>query len=112
MSASAWLAGSFAVLMIMIAVLCATRLAVSPATGRNTERDADALHVLMGVVMVGMLEPRLTSRCSAPHEPPGRYIARTPADSNCATPALERGRDTRQPTRFAAWRMFLRLLSA
>ena len=60
MSAPAWLAGSFAVLMIMIAVFCATRLAVSRLRGRNTERDADALHVLMGVAMAGMLEPRLT----------------------------------------------------
>jgi len=60
MSAPAWLAGSFAVLMLMIAVCCATRLAVSRLRGRNTERDADTLHVLMGVAMAGMLEPRLT----------------------------------------------------
>ena len=60
MSAPAWLAGSFAVLMIMIAVFCAARLAVSRLRGRNTERDADSLHVLMGVAMAGMLEPRLT----------------------------------------------------
>jgi len=59
-SAPAWLAGSFAVLMIMIAVCCAARLAVSRLRGRNTERDADVLHVLMGVAMAGMLEPRLT----------------------------------------------------
>jgi len=59
-SAPAWLAGSFAVLMIMIAVCCAARLAVSRLRGRNAERDADALHVLMGVAMAGMLEPRLT----------------------------------------------------
>jgi hypothetical protein len=59
-SAPAWLAGSVAVLMIMIAVCCAGRLAVSRLRGRNTERDADALHVLMGVAMAGMLEPRLT----------------------------------------------------
>ena len=60
MSAPAWLAGSFAVLMIMIAVCCATRLAIPRLRGRNTERDADALHVLMGMAMAGMLQPRLT----------------------------------------------------
>lgn len=61
MSGPAWLAGSFAILMIVIAVYCAARLAISRLRGRNTERDADALHVLMGVAMAGMLEPRLTS---------------------------------------------------
>jgi Domain of unknown function (DUF5134) len=60
MSGPAWLAGSFAILMIVIAGYCAARLAVSRLRGRNTERDADALHVLMGVAMAGMLEPRLT----------------------------------------------------
>jgi Domain of unknown function (DUF5134) len=59
MSAPAWLAGSFAVLMIVIAVCCATRLATPRLRGKNTERDADGLHVLMGVAMAGMLEPRL-----------------------------------------------------
>ena len=59
MSAPAWLAGSFAVLMIVIAVCCAARLAISRLRGRNTELDSDALHVLMGVAMAGMLEPRL-----------------------------------------------------
>ena len=60
MSVPAWLAGSFAILMVMTAVVCAARLAISRRPGRNTERDADALHVLMGVAMAGMLEPRLT----------------------------------------------------
>jgi hypothetical protein len=59
-SVPAWLAGSFAILMVMTAVVCAARLAISRRPGRNTERDADALHVLMGVAMAGMLEPRLT----------------------------------------------------
>jgi Domain of unknown function (DUF5134) len=59
-SAPAWLAGCFAALMVMIAVCCAARLAIPRLRGRNTERDADALHVLMGVAMAGMLEPRLT----------------------------------------------------
>ena len=60
MSAPAWLAPSFAVLMVMVAAYCAARLAISRLRGKNTERDADALHVLMGVAMAGMLEPRLT----------------------------------------------------
>jgi hypothetical protein len=59
-TAPAWLAGSFAALMIMIAACCATRLAISRLRGRNTEPDADALHVLMGLAMAGMLEPQLT----------------------------------------------------
>jgi hypothetical protein len=59
-SAPAWLAPSFAVLMVMVVACCAARLAISWLRGKNTERDADALHVLMGVAMAGMLEPRLT----------------------------------------------------
>jgi len=49
------------VLMIAIAVYCACRLAVSRLRGRDTELDADGLHVVMGVAMAGMLEPRLTA---------------------------------------------------
>ena len=60
MSGPAWLAGSFAVLMVVIAAYCACRLAVGRLRGRNTEIDSDGLHVLMGVAMAGMLEPRLT----------------------------------------------------
>jgi Domain of unknown function (DUF5134) len=59
-SAPAWLAAGFAVLMIVIAVCCTARLAMPRLRHRNTELDADALHVLMGVAMAGMLEPRLT----------------------------------------------------
>jgi uncharacterized protein DUF5134 len=56
----AWLAGGVAIVMVVIALYCAARLAIARLRGRNTERDADALHVLMGVAMAGMLEPRLT----------------------------------------------------
>jgi Domain of unknown function (DUF5134) len=59
-SAPAWLAASFAALMVVIAVCCAARLAIPELRGRNTERDADTLHVLMGTAMAGMLEPRFT----------------------------------------------------
>ncbi|HEV2251559.1 MAG TPA: DUF5134 domain-containing protein [Streptosporangiaceae bacterium] len=61
MSGPGWLEGGLAVLMIAIAVYCACRLAVSRLRGRETERDADGLHVVMGVAMAGMLEPRLTA---------------------------------------------------
>jgi len=59
-SGPTWLAGSFAVLMVVIAAYCAGRLALAHLRGRDTELDTDALHVLMGVAMAGMLEPRLT----------------------------------------------------
>jgi Domain of unknown function (DUF5134) len=55
----AWLAGVLAALMILIAAGCAGRLAISHLRRRDTELDADGLHVLMGVAMAGMLEPRL-----------------------------------------------------
>jgi hypothetical protein len=60
MSGPAWLAGGLAVVMIVIAVYCAGRLAVSRLRGRDTEVATDGLHVLMGVAMAGMFEPRLT----------------------------------------------------
>jgi Domain of unknown function (DUF5134) len=61
MSGPGWLAGALAGLMIAIAVYCASRLAVSRLHGKGTEHDADGLHVLMGVAMAGMLQPRLTA---------------------------------------------------
>jgi hypothetical protein len=61
MSGPGWLAGGLAWLMIAIAVCCAGRLAVSRLHGRPAERDADGLHVLMGVAMAGMLAPRLSA---------------------------------------------------
>ena len=59
MSGPAWLAGGLAALMLVIAVYCAGRLTVSRLRGRDTEVAADGLHVLMGVAMAGMFEPRL-----------------------------------------------------
>ena len=61
MSGPTWLAAGLAALMIAIAVYCVCRLSASRLRGRDTERDADGLHVLMGVAMAGMLEPRLTA---------------------------------------------------
>jgi hypothetical protein len=55
----AWVAPGLAALMLLIAASCAIRLAWRPR-GRPTEADADGLHVLMGVAMAGMFEPRLS----------------------------------------------------
>jgi len=49
----------FAAAMIVIALYCAGRLALSRLWQRETEVDADGIHVLMGVAMAGMLVPRL-----------------------------------------------------
>jgi hypothetical protein len=58
-SGPAWLAAGFAVLMIMIAACRACRPAISRLRGKRTELGTDGLHVLMGVAMAGMLQPRL-----------------------------------------------------
>jgi hypothetical protein len=54
-----WLAAAVAAVMLLIAASCAVRLGISRSRGRATEADADGLHVVMGVAMAGMLEPRL-----------------------------------------------------
>lgn len=64
MTGPGWLAAGLAALMLLIAASCTARLAISRLRGRHTERDADALHVIMGVAMAGLLEPRL-SPCPA-----------------------------------------------
>jgi Domain of unknown function (DUF5134) len=56
----AWLASVLAAVMIMIAIYCASRLAISRLRRRETEFDADGLHVVMGVAMAGMFVPRLS----------------------------------------------------
>jgi len=58
--APAWLTGSFAALILTVATYCAGRLAVSRLRGKDTEVATDGLHVMMGVAMAGMFEPRLT----------------------------------------------------
>lgn len=60
MTGPAWLSPGVAVLMLLVAAASAVRLLVSRLRGRRTERDTDALHVLMGLAMAGMLEPRLS----------------------------------------------------
>jgi hypothetical protein len=56
----AWVAGTFAAVMVMVAVHCASRLAISRLRRRPTEFDTDGAHVVMGVAMAGMLVPRLS----------------------------------------------------
>jgi hypothetical protein len=55
-----WLGGAFAAVMIVIALYSAGRLAASRWQRRETELDADGVHVVMGVAMAGMLVPRLS----------------------------------------------------
>jgi hypothetical protein len=64
MTGPGWLSAGLAALMLLIAASCTARLAISRLRGRRTEQDADALHVIMGVAMAGLLEPRL-SPCPA-----------------------------------------------
>jgi hypothetical protein len=59
-SGPAWLAAGFAALTLLIAAASACRLTVGRLQGRVTEPDVDAHHVLMGVAMAGMFEPRLS----------------------------------------------------
>ncbi|HTT50144.1 MAG TPA: DUF5134 domain-containing protein [Streptosporangiaceae bacterium] len=57
MAGPAWLADSFAALMLLTALYCAGRLAAARARHRPNEQDVDLVHVLMGVAMAGMLAP-------------------------------------------------------
>jgi Domain of unknown function (DUF5134) len=60
MAGPSWLAGTFAAVMIVTAAYSASRLAVSRLRRQATEFDADALHVVMGAAMAGMLVPRFS----------------------------------------------------
>jgi hypothetical protein len=60
MPGPSWLAAGFAAVMIVTALYCAGRLAASRLWRRETEVDADAVHLIMGVAMAGMLLPRLS----------------------------------------------------
>jgi uncharacterized protein DUF5134 len=59
MAGPSWLAGTFAAVMILIAGYSAGRLLFARLRRRATETDADALHVVMGTAMAGMLVPQL-----------------------------------------------------
>jgi hypothetical protein len=55
-----WVRTALAVVMLTIAAFCMIRLVLSRLHWHNAEPEADALHVLMGTSMAGMLAPRLT----------------------------------------------------
>jgi Domain of unknown function (DUF5134) len=61
MGGPGWLAGSFAALMLTVALYCASRLVVARWWRRPTELDTDGAHVVMGVAMAGMLVTGLRS---------------------------------------------------
>jgi hypothetical protein len=55
MGGPGWLSGSFAAVMLTVAVYCAGRLLAARWWRRPTELDTDGAHVVMGVAMAGML---------------------------------------------------------
>jgi hypothetical protein len=59
MAGPSWLAWTFASVAIMIAVYCLARLLASWRQHRPSDHHVDAIHVLMGAAMAGMLVPRL-----------------------------------------------------
>ena len=59
MAGPSWLAWTFAGIMIIVSAYCLTRLAISWRRHRPADHRVDAIHVLMGVAMAGMLVPRL-----------------------------------------------------
>jgi hypothetical protein len=60
MARPSWLSDTFAAVTLAIAVYCAARLVVAGARRRESELDADGVHLLMGVAMAGMLVPALS----------------------------------------------------
>lgn len=59
MTVPSWLGHTLAVVMIVTALYCAVRLAVPRLWNRPSEHDVDAVHLLMGMAMAGMLVPGL-----------------------------------------------------
>jgi Domain of unknown function (DUF5134) len=55
-----WVRTGVAIAMLAIAAFCLIRLALWRLRGHNAEPEADALHVLMGTSMAGMLDPSLS----------------------------------------------------
>lgn len=60
MTGPGWLAVLFPVLMLLVAAYCTARLVLWRLRGRRTEVDADVVHLLMGVAMAGMFQPRFS----------------------------------------------------
>jgi hypothetical protein len=59
MTGPSWLADTLAVVMIVTAAYCFSRLVAAWRWQRRTDYDVDGVHVFMGVAMAGMLVPRL-----------------------------------------------------
>jgi hypothetical protein len=59
MTLPGWLAIALAAAMLLVAGDSVVRLAIWRLRGRAAEPEADALHVVMGVAMAGMFEPRI-----------------------------------------------------
>lgn len=59
MTGPSWLATTLAAVMIATALYCFSRLVAARRWSRPTDYDVDAVHILMGVAMAGMLVPRL-----------------------------------------------------
>lgn len=59
MTGQTWLADTFAGVMLVTAGYCLARLVISWRQRRRTDHQVDAVHVLMGVAMAGMLVPAL-----------------------------------------------------
>ena len=94
--------------MLLIAASCAARLGIwLGRAAATTEIDADGLHVLMGVAMAGMLEPRLGPRsrrspggpCSPPPQPGSAGRPSAPADAATAQLAMRAPRTARSRVR-------------
>lgn len=60
MAAPVWLSGVFAAVMLAITVYCAGRLIAAAAWRRESELDADGMHLFMGAAMAGALAPELS----------------------------------------------------
>jgi hypothetical protein len=59
MTSPAWLAGTLAAIMILVAAAAAGRLCWRWLRAQRADAGADALHVLMGIAMAGMFEPSI-----------------------------------------------------
>jgi hypothetical protein len=59
MTGPGWLADTLAGVMIIVSGYCLARLGLSVWRRRPTDRPVDAVHVLMGIAMVGMFVPAL-----------------------------------------------------
>jgi Domain of unknown function (DUF5134) len=55
-----WVRSGLAIVMLAIAAFSVIRLALWRLRGDNADPEADALHVLMGTSMAGMLDPSLS----------------------------------------------------